>query len=111
VGLLQRRLGIAYTTTSSPGRFSLALEVGREKDIFVWTGKNDSKMERVEASYFSKKNGYMWICGWAMHSDRLGSPIPLLKIPHLPSPGNDIIQALLPGTHSLPPFLESSSLV
>ena len=54
VDLLQRRLGIAYTTTSSPGRFSLALEVGREKDIFVWTGKNDSKMERVEASYFSK---------------------------------------------------------
>ena len=54
VGLLQRRLGIAYTTTSSPGRFSLALEVGREKDIFVWTGKNDSKMERVETSYFSK---------------------------------------------------------
>ena len=46
--------GIGYTTTSSPGRFSLALEVGREKDIFVWTGKNDSKMERVETSYFSK---------------------------------------------------------
>ena len=55
VGLLQRRLGIAYTTTSSPGRFSLALEVGREKKVFVWTGKNDSKMERVEASYFSEK--------------------------------------------------------
>ena len=47
VGLLQRRLGIAYTTTSSPGRFSLALEVGREKDIFVWTGKNDSKIRFV----------------------------------------------------------------
>ena len=59
VGLLQRRLGIAYTTTSSPGRFSLALEVGREKDIFVWTGKNDSKMERVEASYFSKSGLWM----------------------------------------------------
>ena len=57
MGLLQRRLGIAYTTTSSPGRVSLALEVGREKDIFVWTGKNDSKMERVEACYFSKKMG------------------------------------------------------
>ena len=27
---------------------------GAGKDIFVWTGKNDSKMERVEASYFSK---------------------------------------------------------
>ena len=54
MGRLQRRLqfeGVAFEQPRLSWRFSLALEVGREKDIC----KNDSKMERVEASYFSKK--------------------------------------------------------
>ena len=54
---LLRRLAIAFEQPRPSGRFSLALEVGREKDIC----KNDSVMERVEASYFSKKK--MGTCG------------------------------------------------
>ena len=59
VDLLQRRLGIAYTTTSSPGRFSLALEVGRERTFSCGRAKTIQKWNVWRRVIFLKVDLWM----------------------------------------------------